>query len=478
MSGSHSQNRFEAPSYNVAAEPEPESTGLHLSVSDVLVVNVGSSRDSDAGHGVPGSSMARSESELQPDDSVPLRTFVHSRTFGGFGISRNVNEWLTEQGGDSGRDNDDDDVEMFEAGVEDRVATTEGPSNPSTSGRPAEGEEDDEDAEDEEEDEEEEDGSPDARPRRRSNRLAAASGTGPVGSELPLIAGRGAKAARLKFPRPPSTVVIADPVGELNADDLLPTCPSRVRAEDIPEWRRKWEIPDSVEIMIPDPGHAFYNPPAGYMCMHEVTFACGWKIPIAPELKGILNRIGVGPSQVIPKSLGNLICFAVFCKKKGQAINFENFRQLFYVAFSQGNQLFYTFLNRKNYNFISDSISSIGSKWWDRYVFVRMALKPGESEEQREKWELPTKFSRDCIPDGRPLAKNVSPWVAAIHKKHDPPIYPFYGLICQPLPYLCGLTGEVEVGGKTDFSKGSVNPACLRFLCRSLFKCWCTCADY
>ena len=160
----------------------------------------------------------------------------------------------------------------------------------------------------------------------------------------------------------------------------------------------------------------------------------------------------------------------MFCKKKGQAINFENFRQLFDVAFSQGNHLFYTFPNRKNYSFISYSISSIGSKWWDRYVFVRMALKPGQSEDQREKWELPTKFLRESLPDWRPLAKNVAPWVAAIHKKHDPPTYPFYGLICQPLPYLCGLTGEVEVGGKTDFSKGSVILACLPFLCRSLVK--------
>ena len=207
--------------------------------------------------------------------------------------------------------------------------------------------------------------------------------------------------------------------------------------------------------MIPDPGHAFYNPPAGYMCVHEVAFSCGWKIPIATELKNILNHIGIGPSQVIPKSLGNLICFVIFCKKKGQTVNFENFRQLFHVSFSPGNPLFYTFMNRKPYNFISDSISSLGSKWWDRYIFVRMALKPGMSERQREQWGLPTKFLRESIPDWRPLPKNVAPWVAEIHKKNDPPTYPFHGLICQPLPYLCGLTDAVEVGGKTDFSKES-----------------------
>ena len=144
----------------------------------------------------------------------------------------------------------------------------------------------------------------------------------PVQSTLPLIEGRGAKAAQIKFPRPASAVVIADEYGELNADGLLPTCPSKVKPEDIPEWRRKWEIPESVEIMVPEPGHAFYNPPDGYMCVHEVAFACGWKIPIAPELKHILNHIGIGPSQVIPKSLGNLICFAVFCKKEGAACEF------------------------------------------------------------------------------------------------------------------------------------------------------------
>lgn len=145
------------------------------------------------------------------------------------------------------------------------------------------------------------------------------------------------------------------------------------------------------------------------MCVHEAAMMCGCRLPIIQEFKDILNYIDIGPSQVIPNSLGNLICFAMICRKKGVDINFENFRQLFPVAFSHGNPLFYTFVTRQAYTFIEDLISSLGCKWWEHYIFIRMALRPGQYEDDREQWGLPTKFLRECIPDWCPLNKNVAP---------------------------------------------------------------------
>lgn len=188
-----------------------------------------------------------------------------------------------------------------------------------------------------------------------------------------------ARAFRMKFPWPAPTVICLKPEGELNLDGLLPTCPSKIKASEILELRRKWDIPDSMEIMIPGPEHAFYNPPVGYMCVHEAALMCGWKLPLIQEFKDILNYIRIGPSQVIPNSLGNLICFAMICKKKGVDINFENFSQLFRVAFSHENPLFYTFITRQAYTFIEDPISSLGCKWLEHYIFVRMALRLGQS---------------------------------------------------------------------------------------------------
>lgn len=129
-----------------------------------------------------------------------------------------------------------------------------------------------------------------SRPDRTSN--VAAAGANPRR--------RGDKAMRIKFPRLSSVVVCMNPYGELNIDGLLPTCGSKLVATNIRELRRKWEIPESVEIMISAPEHAFYNPPVGYICVHEVVVQCGWRLPISPELKDILNYIGIGPSQVIP----------------------------------------------------------------------------------------------------------------------------------------------------------------------------------
>lgn len=156
----------------------------------------------------------------------------------------------------------------------------------------------------------------------------------------------------------------------------------------------------------------------------------------------------LGPSQVIPNSLGNLVCFRVMCKKLGIDCSFENFHHLFRFVFSKGNQFFYTFVVRPKYTFFDDPISSLGVKWWERFFFVHVALKPGLSEGEREKWGLPLKFHRADIQNTG--VDKVPEWMKALHKGQR---YPFHGLICQPLPFHSGLTGEVFCRNKPDFGK-------------------------
>lgn len=133
----------------------------------------------------------------------------------------------------------------------------------------------------------------------------------------------------MKFPYPPTEVVCLNPAGELNSDGFLPTCSSKIFADDVSELRRKYEIPKSVEILVPAMEHAYYNPPVGYICVHEAALQCGWKLPIIRGFKNIFTQLGIGLSKVIPNSLGNLVCFSVMCKKLGVEVNYENFHHLF-----------------------------------------------------------------------------------------------------------------------------------------------------
>ena len=173
MSGSDSQNQHEAQGYNEGVNSVTESVDLTMSVGDFLVVDLVSSRDSDAGQGVRGAAETQADVTVDQGDIARTRSLVQSRTIGGVRTSGDLNELHTEREGDSGREADE--VEMFEAGVEDRVVAETGSSNPSTSGRPEGVEEEEEDGEEEgdEEEEEGEEGSPVARPPRRTGRRIA-----------------------------------------------------------------------------------------------------------------------------------------------------------------------------------------------------------------------------------------------------------------------------------------------------------------
>ena len=163
--------------------------------------------------------------------------------------------------------------------------------------------------------------------------------------------------------------------------------------------------------------------------------------------------MGLSPHQIIPNSLGNLMCFGVMCKYKDIPVTFDNFRKLFNVSVSNRNTLFYTFVCRQAYTFFVDPLSSLGINWWKRYFFVRPALKQGQSEAERPKWQFEKKFFRGRLPDWKPPARNVPLWMQALHRNQDPEKYFFRGLICQPLPYLAGFSEPSFCDGKKDLSK-------------------------
>ena len=67
-------------------------------------------------------------------------------------------------------------------------------------------------------------------------------------------------------------------------------------SKELESYRVKYEIPDFVEMIVPDPSHAAYNPPPGYMCVYEISIHCGWRLPVAQAFLDILNVLELAPN--------------------------------------------------------------------------------------------------------------------------------------------------------------------------------------
>ena len=164
--------------------------------------------------------------------------------------------------------------------------------------------------------------------------------------------------------------------------------------------------------------------------------------------------------QVLPSSLGYLMCFGVLCKREGINCTLKNFKLLHLVSTSPQNKQFYTFNARPKYAYLMDCPSTLGIRWWNRLFYVRYALRKDEKEEDRRTFDVLKKFIRRKLPKYTPDKDDIPIWMSDMHVDKDPKQQKFFFtmMICQPLPYLVGLGPKCYYGDKKDF--GRLIPLC------------------
>lgn len=244
---------------------------------------------------------------------------------------------------------------------------------------------------------------------------------------------RGEQTNKFKFPRPRVPIMILDPEAELNEDNALSDRPTTVTMREAKLWRQAYELGDGVKIKIPGPENVFYNPPPGYISVHEAHLHAGWKLPMADSVAAILRGLRMPPCQLAPNALGFIICFGVYCKLKRIPFTLENMLKVFRLMPSPKDKKMFYFVSRAGYSWLRSIQTSWGSDWWNRYIYVRRTK--GQS------WNLPKKFRWGKFETPRlPHKFQDDPsWLQALYRLKNEDKKFFFCYSSRPLPYLAGL---------------------------------------
>ena len=101
-------------------------------------------------------------------------------------------------------------------------------------------------------------------------------------------------------PVPPAAGAEAVPLGQAGAGPNpaeippnplgIPVEASKVKTGEVAELRRRFEIPDDIEILVPRPHERFHAPPEGCLGVHVAALEHGFRAPIDPELLAMFNH--------------------------------------------------------------------------------------------------------------------------------------------------------------------------------------------
>ena len=203
-----------------------------------------------------------------------------------------------------------------------------------------------------------------------------------------------------------------NPNYEMDPLDEIPTIPSSVKEDEIPNILHRFEIPSDIDIIIPHPWQTMYNCPDGCICIHLAAFECGFRVPILEEIRAILVRLDMSPTQLLPNALGLLSVFFVIMKMEGEPCTPDNFLRAFTVSTSPANKHFFCFQPRRGYRMLHSFTSSYGLQWWPRYVYLKMPLT---SEGRIQPWGVPLKWRKRKF-ENEPLREPIPVWMTRYHK--------------------------------------------------------------
>ena len=152
---------------------------------------------------------------------------------------------------------------------------------------------------------------------------------------------------------------------------------------------------------------------------------------------------------------------AVLLRMRGTEMSPENFKTLFLVAKGPGVEGFYYFIARKNRKVLDNFSSSLGSRWWPRFIYVQQ----GEHEKT-----LRSTFRFGKLPRSTVSEEAIPVWLEPMYKLPSDQIYNPHLLVMEPMPYLAGLSTHVPyTGGHTDLGFQLELALASCFFCSSLF---------
>jgi hypothetical protein len=148
---------------------------------------------------------------------------------------------------------------------------------------------------------------------------------------------------------------------------------SIVDVEGLEKYRRRYQIPDNVVLQIPDPDERACLSKYGDMAFYKANFRAGFRFPMQPFMRELLDRLNLSPGQLTPNAWRTVITCMVLWRVCSKGADSFTVDELLYcykpcqIAVSLG---FWT-LNvwQRNLKLIT-GLPSSNKEWKDDYIFV------------------------------------------------------------------------------------------------------------
>ncbi|KAK0578549.1 hypothetical protein LWI29_012045 [Acer saccharum] len=150
-----------------------------------------------------------------------------------------------------------------------------------------------------------------------------------------------------------------------------------VGEDELRKYRSRFEIPDSVTLMLPG-NRAAWNPPENAVAIYGAMLSCGVTLPLQPFITRFLVEAQIAPAQLAPNSYRILMCLGLMWKLKGYEPPTPHEIHHFYTLRQAGNSGTYFLLSSPVENWIPKGVANpgqffVGGKW-GRDVFARGRL--------------------------------------------------------------------------------------------------------
>ncbi|KAF3435482.1 hypothetical protein FNV43_RR22571 [Rhamnella rubrinervis] len=171
-----------------------------------------------------------------------------------------------------------------------------------------------------------------------------------------------------------------------------------------PSVKERFDMPSQVKLSAPRPLERADSPHAEWICLYEIAFKIGLRLPFHRIINMVLNFYSIAPGQLIPNSWRYLLGLIVQSEKCGLQINMATFLYFFYIKPSEEGR--YTLYARRRIRLFEDAPTS-DKGWKDP---LEEATSEQQAKQNFEEEGLSTQQTKEIL-EGIPLLILKSIWV-------------------------------------------------------------------
>ncbi|KAK0602014.1 hypothetical protein LWI29_029601 [Acer saccharum] len=132
-----------------------------------------------------------------------------------------------------------------------------------------------------------------------------------------------------------------------------------VGEDELRKYKSRFDIPDSVTLMLPG-DRAAWNPPENAVAIYGAMLSCGVTLPLLPFIARFLAEARIAPAQLAPNSYRILMCLCLMWKLKGYGPPTPREIRHFYTLRQTGNGGTYFLLSLSVENWIPEGVANPG----------------------------------------------------------------------------------------------------------------------